>query len=90
MRWLVRCPKKRRWFVLWHHNTENASWWSELVIDADTAEEAAQKVLHHVDFEEHTSYRNKTMRVRVFGPIPDDHKTFEIAPAVAVEAVANA
>ncbi len=91
MEWLVRHRRRPdKWFVRWAHRTETSSWWGELVVDADTAEEAAAKVLKHVDFEKHTSYRNRTMPVRVYGPIPEEGQEFNIAPSTAVEVVPSA
>lgn len=58
-----------RWFVLFHHCRANASWWGERVVRAKTARDAAKRLA--AESGEHAPIGEK-MRVRVYGPIPDD------------------
>lgn len=78
-----------KYLVMWAHRTEASSWWGELVIKADSAEEAAAAVPKHVDIKEHTTFRDKhRMHVRVYGPIPDSYAEFTVGTVTNVEPAA--
>lgn len=89
MRWMARVRKRpqtrRQWVVAWLHYTDNSSWWSELIVRADTAEEAAGKVRKSVDINEHTTSCDRRLKVRVYGPIPDEGEWFRVAESTTVE-----
>jgi hypothetical protein len=85
----VRFPKSRDerpgWMVRWLHNTESSSWWAETFVEAESAEEAAAKLSEYVDIDKHTSYRDKhRMKVRVYGPIPEEAREFTVSKATDV------
>jgi hypothetical protein len=71
------------WRVNWQHRREDSSWWSDSIVRADTAEEAAEKMVHLVA--DHTSHTDKRLLVRVYGPLPEDYEEFYVSEAVKVE-----
>lgn len=92
-RWMVKAEQTeekqsgvgRLWNVLWQHNTESSGWWTDDIIRAETAEEAARKMLGYIDVEKHTSHRDRRVLMRVYGPIPEDIYTeFKVGTEIAV------
>lgn len=71
------------WRVQWQHRTDSSSWWSDAIVRAETAEEAAGKQAHLID--EHTRVYDRRLRVRVYGPLPEDYEEFLVEKAVKVE-----
>jgi hypothetical protein len=72
------------WHVQWHHKTDSSSWWSDSVVRAETREQAAESLVGLVD--EHTTHANgKRLRVRVFGPIPEEFEEFFVSKVPKVE-----
>ena len=59
-----------RWLCLYHHVKGGASWWGERVVKADDAREAALKM--EGEIESNASHADPGLRVRVYGPIPEE------------------
>jgi hypothetical protein len=83
---LARPEKRRQRLVRWLHSTESSSWWSWDIVDADSAEAAAANIGAQVDIKKHTSYRDRRLRVRVYGPIPEGYEEFYISDTLRVDA----
>jgi len=64
--------------------TEDSSWWSEETISADSAEEAAMKLLSRVKVESHTRIGERYILCRVH-KIEEDYEEFKVRNAVEVE-----
>lgn len=86
MRWRVRAKKNKLWDVLWQHRAESSSWWSDEIVSADSAEEAARKMLGYIDVDKHTRVGERRVKMRVYGPIPEEFTEFMVGEEVRVDA----